>query len=137
VNSILKVYRLLKITEGRHTRQKLKVGENKVIKRGKENGDKNYERSVALGMRHWDRKCARYEQKKIKFKFARGREGGIPRRKDKRNRNFKSKSPRVRSGPITEKEEKRERDASPAVSIATRILQNTEVQVHFIQAELF
>ena len=46
-----------------------------MIKRGKENGDKNYERSVGLGMRHWDRKCARYEEKKIKFKFATGREG--------------------------------------------------------------
>jgi len=35
--------------------------------------------------------------------------------------------PCVRSGPITEREE--ERDASPAMSIAMRILQNTEEQI--------
>jgi hypothetical protein len=54
-------------------------------------------------------------------------EGGKPRRKDKRMGNFKIKWPCVRLGPITEREE--ERDASPAMSFATRILQNTEEQI--------
>jgi hypothetical protein len=55
------------------------------------------------------------------------REGGKPRKKDKRKGNFKIKWPCVRSGPITKKEE--ETDASPAMSIAMTILQNTEEQI--------
>ena len=76
------------------------------------------------------------------------REGGKPRWKDKRKGNLKIKWPCVRSGPITERRERgreggrergrgregerereereRARDASPAMSIAIRIPQNTE-----------
>jgi hypothetical protein len=55
------------------------------------------------------------------------REGGMPRRKDKRKGNLKIKWPCFRPGPITGREE--ERDASPAMSIAMSILQNTEQQI--------
>lgn len=44
---------------------------------------------------------------------------------NERNRNFKSKSPCVRSGPITSRNRE---TTSPAGSIATCILQNTEAQ---------
>ena len=63
------------------------------------------------------------------------RDGGKPRWKDKRKENFKIKWPCVRSGPITERKEERERerarerDVSPAMSVAIRILQNTEGQI--------